>query len=72
MDEIPLSVQFVALAVLLILSGFFAMAETAMMAANRHKLRHLADSGHRGAQLAQALLSRVDRLISVFSIIVIA
>ena len=65
MDEIPLSAQFAALAVLLILSGFFAMAETAMMAANRHRLRHLADSGHRGAQLAQALLSRVDRLISV-------
>ncbi len=65
MDEIPLSAQFAALAVLLILSGFFAMAETAMMAANRHKLRHLADSGHRGAQLAQTLLSHVDRLISV-------
>ena len=65
MDEIPLSAQFAALAVLLILSGFFAMAETAMMAANRHRLRHLADSGHRGAQLAQALLSRVDRLISL-------
>ncbi len=65
MDEIPLSAQFGVLAVLLILSGFFAMAETAMMAANRHKLRHLADSGHRGARLAQALLSRVDKLISL-------
>ncbi|MCX7157573.1 MAG: CNNM domain-containing protein [Rhodocyclales bacterium] len=65
MDEIPLSAQFAALTVLLVLSGFFAMAETAMMAANRHRLRHLADSGHRGARLAQALLSRVDRLISV-------
>ena len=65
MDEIPLSAQFAALAVLLILSGFFAMAETAMMAANRHKLRHLADSGHRGARLAQTLLNHVDRLISV-------
>ena len=65
MDEIPLSAQFAALAVLLILSGFFAMAETAMMAANRHKLRHLADSGHRGARLAQALLNQVERLISL-------
>ena len=65
MDEIPLSVQFATLFVLLILSGFFAMAETAMMAANRHKLRHLADSGHGGAKLAQILLSRVDRLIAV-------
>ena len=65
MDEIPLSAQFAALAVLLVLSGFFAMAETAMMAANRHRLRHLADSGHRGARLAQTLLSQVDRLISM-------
>jgi Mg2+/Co2+ transporter CorB len=65
MDEIPLSAQFAALGVLFVLSGFFAMAETAMMAANRHKLRHLAESGHRGAQLAQALLGKVDRLLSV-------
>ncbi len=65
MDEIPLSAQFTALAVLFILSGFFAMAETAMMAANRHKLRHMADSGHRGARLTQALLSRVDKLLSL-------
>jgi Mg2+/Co2+ transporter CorB len=65
MDEIPLSAQFATLFVLLILSGFFAMAETAMMAANRHKLRHLADSGHGGARLAQALLSKVDRLIAM-------
>jgi Mg2+/Co2+ transporter CorB len=64
-DEIPLSAQFTALGVLLILSGFFAMAETAMMAANRHKLRHLAESGHRGARLAQTLLAKVDRLLSV-------
>ena len=65
MDEIPLSAQFATLFVLLILSGFFAMAETAMMAANRHKLRHLAESGHGGARLAQVLLSKVDRLIAM-------
>ena len=65
MDEIPLPAQFAVLAVLLVLSGFFALAETAMMAANRHRLRHLAESGHRGASLALVLLSRVDRLISV-------
>ncbi len=65
MDDIPLSWQFAALGVLFVLSGFFAMAETAMMAVNRHKLRHQADNGHRGARLALALLGRVDRLISV-------
>ncbi|MCX7171032.1 MAG: HlyC/CorC family transporter [Proteobacteria bacterium] len=65
MDDVPLSLQFAALAVLLVLSGFFAMAETAMMATNRHKLRHLAKQGHRGARLAVALLAKINRLISV-------
>ncbi len=65
MDEIPLASQFAALAILLVLSGFFAMAETAMMAANRHRLRHLASDGHRGAQLATQLLNKVDRLLGV-------
>ena len=65
MDEFPLSAQFGALAVLLVLSGFFAMAETAMMAHNRHRLRLLARKGHQGAKLAQALLGKIDRLISV-------
>ena len=68
MDEIPLSAQFAALALLLVLSGFFAMAETAMMAANRHRLRHLAESGHGGARLAQKLLGHVERLISMILI----
>lgn len=68
MDEIPLSAQFVALALLLVLSGFFAMAETAMMAANRHRLRHLAETGHGGARLAQKLLGHVERLISMILI----
>lgn len=65
MDEIPLSAQFGLLAILLVVSGFFAMAETAMMAANRHRLRHAAEHGHRGAQLALDLLAKVDRMISV-------
>ncbi len=65
MESIPLSAQLAGLGVLFVLSGFFAMAETAMMAVNRHKLRLQAEGGHRGAQLAQALLGRVDRLISV-------
>lgn len=65
MDEFSLLAQFGALAVLLVLSGFFAMAETAMMAHNRHRLRLLARKGHKGAQLAQSLLGKIDRLISV-------
>jgi Mg2+/Co2+ transporter CorB len=50
---------------LLALSAFFSMSETAMMAANRYKLRHLAQKGHLGAKLALALLARTDRLLGV-------
>lgn len=65
MENVPLSALFAALAVLLVLSGFFSGSETAMMAANRYKLRHKAEQGSRGAKLALALLERVDRLISL-------
>jgi Mg2+/Co2+ transporter CorB len=41
------------------------MSETAMMAANRYKLKHLAQTGHLGARLALSLLSTPDRLLGV-------
>jgi Mg2+/Co2+ transporter CorB len=65
MDEIPLSAQFAALAVLLACSAFFSITETAMMAANRHRLRHLASQGDRGAKLALDLLGRTDKMLGV-------
>ncbi|MDP2825206.1 MAG: HlyC/CorC family transporter [Sulfuritalea sp.] len=65
MDEIPLSTQFIALAVLLICSAFFSVAETAMMASNRIRLRHLAGQGDRGAKLALELLGRTDKMLGV-------
>jgi Mg2+/Co2+ transporter CorB len=65
MEEIPLAVQFGALVVLLACSAFFSMAETAMMASNRHRLRHLAGQGDRGAKLALELLGRTDKMLGV-------
>ncbi len=65
MDDIPLTAQAFVLAILLVLSGFFAMAETAMMACNRYRLRALAEHGHRGARLALALLGQTDKLLGV-------
>ena len=56
---------FTALAVLLLVSGFFSVAETSMMALNRYRLKHLVKQGHRGARLTQALLDRIDRLLGV-------
>jgi len=41
------------------------MSETAMMASNRFRLRHMAQSGHRGAEMALALLNKTDKMLGV-------
>ncbi len=63
MEDIPLSAEVIALAVLLVLSGFFSISETSMIALNRYRLRHLVTQGHGGARRAAALLKRTDRLL---------
>lgn len=65
MTDMPLAALLGALFVLLILSGIFSGSETAMMAANRYRLRHAAQNGHRGAKLAVALLSKTDKLLGL-------
>jgi Mg2+/Co2+ transporter CorB len=65
LDEFSLGTLGIALAVLLVCSGFFSIAETAMMAANRFRLKHRAQRGNRGAKLALALLGETDRLLGV-------
>jgi len=58
-------VLFGALVFLLFLSAFFSGSETALMTLNRYRLKHLADEGHTGAQLAAKLLEKPDRLIGL-------
>ncbi len=53
------------LVALLLLSAFFSGSETALMSLNRYQLRHKAREGHRGAQLAERLLQRPDRVIGL-------
>jgi Mg2+/Co2+ transporter CorB len=65
LNEISLSTLYVILLVLLGLSAFFSSSETGLMAVNRYRLRHLANSGHRAARLAQKLLRKPDRLIGL-------
>jgi Mg2+/Co2+ transporter CorB len=65
LDEIPLATLSLALIVLLIVSGAFSLAETAMMAANRYRLKHQAQRGARGARLAVSLLAQTDKLLGV-------
>ncbi|SDR77120.1 Mg2+ and Co2+ transporter CorB, contains DUF21, CBS pair, and CorC-HlyC domains [Halopseudomonas litoralis] len=48
---------------LIALSGFFSSSETSMMSLNRYRLKHLSKKGHRGAQRAENMLTRPDRLL---------
>jgi Mg2+/Co2+ transporter CorB len=64
-EDVPFWAQLVALVVLLLLSAFFSIAETAMMALSRLRLRHLVREGSRRARLTQFLLDRTDQLLGV-------
>ncbi len=58
--------MLLGLAVLLVFSGFFSMAETSMMALDRYRLQHLAaQPGQRRARRVQALRQQTDRLLSM-------
>lgn len=63
MDTLPLWLQALALVVLLLISAFFSIAETSMMALNRFRLGHLVRKGVRGAALAARLLGKTDKLL---------
>lgn len=65
MDDIPLSILFGILFLLILLSAFFSGSETGLMTINRYRLRHLAGARHKGAVRAQKLLERPDRLIGL-------
>ena len=57
--------QIILLAILLIVSAFFSIAETSLMSVSRYRLKHLAKSGNAGAKLATKLLEETDKLLSV-------
>jgi Mg2+/Co2+ transporter CorB len=63
--EFSLTTQFVALAALLVVSAFFSVAETSMMALNRYRLRAMVRLGNNAAKRAADLLARTDRLLGV-------
>ena len=63
--DFNLNFQLVLLAILLVLSAFFAISETSLMSANRYRLKHLSKQGNVGAKLAIKLLNETDKLLSV-------
>jgi Mg2+/Co2+ transporter CorB len=65
LSDIPTSMLFGILFLLILLSAFFSGSETALMTLNRYRLKHLAKAGHPGAKRASRLLKRPDRLIGL-------
>ncbi len=65
LTDFPLWVLFTSIAVLTAMSAYFSGTETAMMALNRYRLRHLVKEKHRGARKANRMLRRPDRLLGV-------
>ncbi len=63
MDEHSLWWEIAGLVALLALSAFFSIAETALMAFNRYRLKHLVAQSHGGATRVEELLKRTDRLL---------
>jgi putative hemolysin len=49
---------------LLLLEGFFAASEIALVSANRRRLQFLAEEGHRGARIAMKLLAKPEYFLA--------
>jgi Mg2+/Co2+ transporter CorB len=68
MEEISIGQLVGTLVVLLVISGFFSIAETSMMAINRYRLKHMVNQGHGGAARVEELLRRTDKLLGAILI----
>ena len=64
MNDLPLWAQGLALLLLLLVSAFFSMSETSLMAVNRYRMRNLAAQGRRGARQVLKLLGKTDQLLA--------
>ncbi len=65
MDNVPLWAQAIALVILIFCSAFFSISETALVALNTYRVKHLAKRGNKRAQITLWLLERTDRLLSL-------
>ena len=65
MDDISTSTLCLILGILVLCSGYFSATETAMMALNPYRLKHLANQQHSGATRAMNFLQRRDQLIGL-------
>jgi len=60
--------QIVSLIILIALSSFFSMSETALMSVNKIKLRHMVEEGISGAKLVEKLVEEPSQLLGAILI----
>ena len=60
--------QIASLIILLVLSGFFSMAETALMSVNKIKLRHMVEEEVPKAKLVESLIEDPNKLLGAILI----
>lgn len=63
MNDLPFWMQLIILFGLLLLSAFFSISETSLMAVNKYRIRSLAGKGSKGAKQVLNLLKRTDKLL---------
>lgn len=68
MSEFAVSSQLIVLVLLFAAAAFFCLAETAVLAANRQRLRVAAERGARRARIALTLIDRLDQVLAVITL----
>jgi Mg2+/Co2+ transporter CorB len=68
LQNIPTEILALLLVALILTSACFSASETAMMAINRYRIKHKAQTGHRPSILIDELLQAPDRLLSTILI----
>lgn len=61
-------IQLISLLLLLILSGFFSSAETALTTVNKVRIRSLVEEGNKRAATTQRILDRYSKMLSTILI----
>ncbi len=64
----PNSLLFIILAVLFVFSAFFSASETALIALNKVRLRHLMEQKKKGAKRLYGVVAKMDRVIATLLI----
>ena len=66
--DTSVAIQLIILLILLILSGFFSSAETALTTVNRMRIRGLADEGSKRAKTVMCITDDTSKMLSAILI----